>query len=81
MTWQFNEVNLLSSSPAEHPWVILSQVVFRYDWNDTENVALTRTDITLDHSEKGEKLSSFKLQLLSKLQPASFQEVFGNYFF
>ena len=50
-------------------------VTFNSPVGDISVVALTRTDTTLDHSQKAEKVSSFKLQLLAKLQLASFQGI------
>ena len=48
---------------------------------DISAVTLIRTDTTLDHSQKAEKLWFCKLQLLFLAQLASLQVVFGNYFF
>ena len=48
---------------------------------DISVVTLIRTDTTLDHSEKAEKVCFSKLHLLFLAQLASLQAAFGNYFF
>ena len=78
-----------ASATREGPWASSREtppqrkinVTCKSPVGDISVVTLIRTDTTLDHSQKAEKVWFSKLQLLFLAQLASLQAVFGNYFF